>query len=368
MRNDGDTTRPRATVTGWGSCLPPVKLTNADLETILDTDDRWIVERTGIRERGICHVETTDMAEVAARRALAAAGIDPVDIDLLVMATVTPEVTIPSNACVLQDRLGAVNAASFDLNAACSGFVYGTTMAHSMIATGAARRALVVGAEKLHWVMDYADRSTCILFGDGAGAAVYQASTRGDGVLATDLGSDGSSGSIMVTEIFGSKGGVSANRDPARSQLHFEGQAVFKMAVRFMTDSVNRTLERASLTIDDVAVLIPHQANARIIEATGRRLGIDPDRVIVNIHETGNTAAASIPIALSRAVDAGLIAPGDVVVLTAFGGGVTWGSVVLRWSDRVTPLATCDAELPPTRATAFDLIAPNLDFYAPLHH
>ncbi len=234
----------RATITGWGKCRPPVSLTNHDLEQFVDTDDSWTVERTGISSRGINHTETTDMAEVAATRALAAAGLAPTDIDLLIFATVTPEITCPSNACHLQERMGAVNSAAFDLNAACSGFVYAAVTASSLIAAGVHDRVLVVGAEQLHWVMDYHDRNTCILFGDGAGAAVFEASTAGDGMLGADLGADGVAGSTMVFESLGTRYPLLDGRSPATSKLHFEGQAVFKIAVRGIADSVERAMSR----------------------------------------------------------------------------------------------------------------------------
>jgi 3-oxoacyl-[acyl-carrier-protein] synthase-3 len=357
----------RATITGWGKCVPPVKLTNADLEQLVDTDDEWIVSRTGIRSRGINHMQTTDMAEVAARHALASAGLEPADLDLLIMATVTPEISCPSNACHLQTRLGAVNAAAFDLNAACSGFVYAAITASSMIATGVKRRALVVGAEQLHWVMDYRDRNTCILFGDGAGAAVFERSTAGDGMLAADLGADGPAGSTMVFESLGTRYALSEGRDPLSSRLHFEGQAVFKIAVQGIAASVQQVLDDAGVTADQVCLVVPHQANERIITAAAKRLGIGLDRVVINIAEHGNTAAASVPMALCDAAEGGRIEPGGLVVMTAFGGGVTWASAVFRWGDRVTSLGRSDAALAPTDATVFDLLAPNREFFAPLH-
>jgi 3-oxoacyl-[acyl-carrier-protein] synthase-3 len=357
----------RAAITGWGKCRPPVSLTNDDLARLVDTDDAWIVERTGIRSRGISHVPTTDLAEVAARHALAAAGLEPTDIDQLVLCTVTPEVSCPSNACVLQARLGAVHAAAFDLNAACSGFLYGAVTASSLIAAGVKERVLVVGAEQLHWVMDYWDRNTCVLFGDGAGAVVLEASESGAGMLAADLGADGVTGSTMVFESLGTRRPLNVPRAPEWSALHFEGQAVFKIAVQGMVGSVERALCRAGLTADDVAMVVPHQANERIIMAAAKRLGIGAERVMLNIADHGNTSAASVPMALADAVVQHRIGPGDVVVMTAFGGGVTWGSAVFRWGDRVTPLACSDAALPPTDATVFDLLAPNREFFAPLH-
>lgn len=357
----------RAEITGWGKCVPPVKLTNADLEQMVDTSDEWIFERTGMRERGISHVEVTDMAEVAAEHALAAAGLDAADIDLLVMATVTPEISCPSNACLLQERIGATNAAAFDLNAACSGFVYSTATVASMIEAGVAERALVIGAEKLHFVMDYHDRNHCILFGDGAGAAVFEANADGAGFLAHDVGADGAAGRSMVFPTLGTRGEIGRQRDPAIDRLHFEGQNVFKQAVRGMTASVQRTLEKAGLTADDVDLVIPHQANQRIIEATTSRLGIPREDVMLNIATHGNTAAASIPMALNDALAQGRIEPGSIVVNTAFGGGLTWGTNIIRWGDRTEVVGTSDASLPPTDLTVHDLLAENRAFFAPYH-
>ena len=364
----------RAVITGWGKCRPPLSLTNADLERLVETSDDWIADRTGIVERGMCHMETTDMAEVAARHALAAAGLEPTDLDLIIMCTLTPEVSCPSGACSLQERLGAVNAAAFDLNAACSGFVYGSVTAASMIAAGAKRTVLVVGVEKLHFLIDYRDRNTCVLFGDGSGAAVYQASDDPDvpdagapGVLGTDLGADGVAGSTMVVPTLGSRGELSSFRDPEHSRLHFEGQAVFKIAVRGMIDSVCRALDRAGLTADDVDLVVPHQANERIVRAAASRLGLTEDQVMLNIATHGNTSAASIPMALNDALDTARVRPGDIVVFTAFGGGVTWGSVVLRWGDRVERLGTSDAALGPVDMTVDELLARNREFFAPLY-
>ena len=357
----------RAAITGWGKCVPPVQLTNEDLERLCDTSDDWITERTGISSRYISHVETTDLAEVAARRALACAGVAAADLDLIVVATLTPEIPCPSTGAMLEERLGAENAAAFDLNAACSGFVYATSVVTGMIESGFAERVLLVGAEKLSYVIDYQDRATSILFGDGAGAAVFEPSESGAGVLSVDLGSDGFKGRTMVIRAMGTQGAPSAVNEPAVDRMHFEGQAVFKFAVAGMAASASRALERAGLGANDVDLVVPHQANGRIIDAATRRLGIDPDRVFVNIATHGNTAAASIPMALTDAVDAGRVSPDDILVLPAFGGGVTWGSIVLRWGERTEPVGTCDAELPSTDSSVFDLLQSNLEYFAPLH-
>ena len=357
----------RAVITGWGKCVPPVSLSNADLETLMDTNDEWIGERTGIRNRQLSHVEMSDLAELAARRALACSGLDADEIDLVVVATCTPEILCPSVAAMVQDRIGASNAAAFDLNAACSGFVYGTSVVASMIESGYADKVLLVGAEKLHFAMDYRDRGTAILFGDGAGAAVFEPSEDGAGVLAVDLGADGGKGGTMVIRSMGSAGEPQATNDPEKYRLYFEGQAVFKIAVQGISGSAARVLERAGLTADDVDLVVPHQANARIIDSATRRLGIEEERVFINIADLGNTAAASIPMALSDALDAGRISAGDTVVLTAFGGGVTWGSIALTWGDRTEPVGVHEGELPPTDMTSLDLLQQNLEFYAPLH-
>ncbi|MED5221265.1 MAG: beta-ketoacyl-ACP synthase III [Actinomycetota bacterium] len=357
----------RAAITGWGMCVPPVSLSNADLERLMDTSDEWIVERTGISNRQLSHVETTDLAELAARRALACSGMDAEEIDLVVVATCTPEILCPSVAAMIQDRIGATNAGAFDLNAACSGFVYGTSVVAGMIESGFVDNVLLVGAEKLHFAMDYRDRGTAILFGDGAGAAVFEPSEDGAGVLAVDLGADGGKGGTMLIRSMGSMGEPSPTNDPETHRLHFEGQAVFKIAVQGISASANRVLDRAGLTADDVDLVVPHQANARIIDSATRRLGIDEDRVFVNIGNLGNTAAASIPMAISDALDAGRVSPGDTVVLTAFGGGVTWGSIALTWGDRTEPVDVHEGELPPTDMTCFDLLQDNLDFFAPLY-
>ncbi len=357
----------RAAITGWGKCVPPVSLSNADLEQLMDTSDEWIKERTGISNRQLSHVEMTDLAELAARRALACSGLDAEEIDLVVVATCTPEILCPSVAAMVQDRIGATNAGAFDLNAACSGFVYGTSVVAGMIESGFVDKVLLVGAEKLHFAMDYRDRGTSILFGDGAGAAVFEPSEDGAGVMAVDLGADGGKGGTMLIRCMGSMGEPSPTNDPEVHRLHFEGQAVFKIAVQGISASASRVLDRAGLTADDVDLVVPHQANARIIDSATRRLGIDQSRVFVNIGNLGNTAAASIPMAISDALDSGRVSPGDTVVLTAFGGGVTWGSIALTWGDRTEPVGVHEGELPPTDMTCFDLLQDNLDFFAPLH-
>ena len=347
----------RGVITGWGKCVPPAVLANADLETLTDTNDEWITTRTGIKERRISHVETSDLGAVAAQRALAAADLDAGDIDLLLMATCSPDRLIPSAGAVVQAKIGATNAAAMDLNAACSGFIFALATADQMIRTGAMRRVLIVGAEKLSYWLDFSERSTAVLFGDGAGAVVMEAAESDDGLESFELGSDGTAGDLLCVPASGTEGG------PDRTQLptiHMEGQDVFRRAVTAMGDASARVVEEAGLSVDDVDLLIPHQANVRIIDATARRLKLDPAQVYVNIASYGNTSAATIPIALTEALQEGRVRPGDNIVFAAFGGGFTWGAAVYRWGERVTPLGESDAELPASDASAKDLLAPNI--------
>ena len=349
-----------AEITGWGKCLPPAVLSNADLETVTDTSDEWITTRTGIKERRISHVETSDMAAVAGLHAVAAAGLAPEDLDLILVATCTPDRLVPSAASLVQQKMGASGAAAMDLNAACSGFIFGVVTAGQMIAGGGFERVLVIGAEKLHYFLDFTDRSTSVLFGDGAGAVVVEAASGDAGLLAFELGSDGSAADILCVPGSGTEGSPGPEHRPV---IRMEGSEVFRRAVAAMGDASLRVLARAGLALDDVDLLIPHQANIRIIDATGRRLGLDPARVMVNIDSYGNTSAATIPIALVEALEEGRIGPGDILVLAAFGGGLTWAAAVLRWGPRVTPLQVSGAVLPDSGETALDLLRPNIDLY-----
>jgi 3-oxoacyl-[acyl-carrier-protein] synthase-3 len=349
-----------AIITGWGKCVPPAVLSNADLETLTDTSDEWITTRTGIKERRISHVETSDLSSVAARRALAAAGLEAGDIDLLLVATCSPDRSIPSAATMVQAKIGAVNAAAMDLNAACSGFLFGLATADQMIRSGSMRRALIIGAEKLSYWLDFSNRATSVLFGDGAGAVVLEASEEDAGLLAFELGSDGTAGDLLCVPASGTEG------NPLRTELPtilMEGPEVFRRAVTAMGDASARVLEEAGVGLDDVDLLIPHQANVRIIDATARRLALDPSKVFVNIASYGNTSAATIPMALTEALEEGRVEPGATIVFAAFGGGFTWAAAVYRWGARVTPLGTTDADLPPSTATALELLQPNVEVH-----
>jgi 3-oxoacyl-[acyl-carrier-protein] synthase-3 len=323
-----------ARIAGTGSYVPPRVLTNQDLERIVETSDEWIVSRTGIKERHLVEkgVASSDLAAEAARKALAEAGVSPEEVQLQIVGTVTPDRIFPSASCSLQEKLGTANAAAFDLSAACSGFIYGLSVASGLIGIGAMDRILVVGVETLSKLTDWEDRNTCVLFGDGAGAAVMTPCDPGTGVLATSLGSDGSLGCLLELPAGGSLN--PATQETVDKRMHFirmKGNDVFKNAVRAMESVTRDALEKAGVRPEELALLIPHQANLRIIEATAKRLGVSMDRVFVNVHKYGNTSAASVPLALDEARKEGRIKDGDLIGLVAFGAGFTWGAAVIRW-------------------------------------
>ena len=317
-------------ITGTGSYLPPNRLSNADLVAQLaaqgvDTSDDWIVERTGIRARHFAEpgVFSSDLGLEAARRALQAAGLEAQAIDLIIVATSTPDMVFPSTACILQNKLGANGSAAFDVQAVCSGFVYALTIADAMIKTGAATKALVIGAEVFSRILDFKDRTTCVLFGDGAGAVVLEASST-PGILASDLHADGKHVGILCVPGHVSGGGVLG--EPL---LRMDGQAVFKLAVGVLDEAARATLAKAGKTEADIDWLIPHQANIRIMQSTARKLKLSMDKVVVTVDQHGNTSAASIPLALDSAVRSGKIKPGETLMLEGVGGGFTWGAVLL---------------------------------------
>lgn len=321
-----------ARITGTGSYLPDKVLTNKDLEAMVETTDQWIRERTGIVKRHIAvdGQTTCDLAEQAARRAIEAAGRTPQDIDLIVLATTTPDKIFPSTACLLQQRLDIHGCAAFDVQAVCTGFIYALAVAEKFVKTGAAKCALVIGAETFSRVIDWTDRGTCVLFGDGAGAVVLEASDS-PGILSTHLHADGAYETLLHTP-----GGVSrgydiddADGDPRFTQM--KGNEVFKMAVNTLGRIVDETLQANDMKKSDVDWLVPHQANIRIINATARKLSMSMDKVVVTVDQHGNTSAASVPLALDTAVRDGRIQPGEVLLLEAFGGGFTWGSVLLKF-------------------------------------
>lgn len=331
------TNRPHlrsVSITGVGSYVPERVLTNADVEKLVDTSDEWILSRTGIRERRLAAEgeATSDLATAAARKALDNAGVRAEEIDLIIVATITPDMLFPSTACLVQHRLGATRAAAFDIEAACSGFVYALDIGSHFVASHTYNTVLVIGAEKMSSVIDWKDRNTCVLFGDGAGAAVLQNRPAAHGLITTCLGSDGGKAGLLEQ-----RGGGSACPATAKSVaegLHFlrmDGKETFKNAVNAMVTAATEALDRCGLKIDQIRCIIPHQANQRILTAVAERLGAAPDQVFSNVERYGNTSAASVAIALDEAVQGGRIRRGDLVLLVVFGAGLTWGAAIIEW-------------------------------------
>lgn len=317
-----------------GHAYPDGVLTNADLEKIVETTDEWITTRTGIKQRHKAADDeyTSQFGTLAAKQAIERAGLKPEDIDLIVCATTTPDQIMPSTGALIQAQLGATNAAGMDIFAACSGFLYGITMVESMIRTGQIRNAIVIGAEILTKYVDYTDRSTCVIFGDGAGAAVLAPVAEGKGILATKIRSDGRYEEQLYCPAGGTKMGTS--HETIENRMHFfkmKGNELFKVAVRSMAEISAEMIEKAGYTVDDIDLVIPHQANQRITDAVASRLGVPEEKVYSNIAEHGNTSSASIPIALDECIQSGKVKEGDLVLLTAFGGGATWGGTVIRF-------------------------------------
>ena len=323
-------------IAGLSTYVPPRVLTNADLERMVDTSDEWIMQRTGIRERHIVDpgVATSDLAAPASLGAIEEAGLTPADIGFIVVGTTTPDTIFPSTACTLQAKIGAVNAWGFDLGAACSGFTYGLSVAYQMVATGAVEHALVVGADVMSSIIDYTDRATCVLFGDGAGAAVLSPAAAGEPcILDFACITDGTGGPSLCMPAGGSR--LPASHETVDKRLHFvkqDGAAVFKFAVKMTEEIATRVLRRNNLTPADIDLFVSHQANRRIIEAASGRLGVDPNKVVINLEMYGNTTAGTIPLALADARRDGRLKKGDLVLLCSVGAGFTVGSVLLRWS------------------------------------
>lgn len=327
-------TQHNAGIIGMGHSYPEGVLTNADLEKIVDTSDEWITTRTGIKQRHKAaeNEYTSQFGTEASLRAIERAGLNPTDIDLIVCATTTPDQIMPSTGALIQAKIGATNAAGMDVFAACSGFLYGLTMVESMIRTGQIRYALVVGAEVLTKYVDYTDRTTCVIFGDGAGAAVLGPVNSGSGILATKIRSDGRYEEQLYAPGGGTKYGTT--HETIDNRMHFfkmKGNELFKVAVRSMAEVSAEMLAKAGYTVDDIDLVIPHQANQRITDAVATRLGVPEEKVYSNIAELGNTSSASIPIAIDECIQSGKIKQGSLVLLTAFGGGVTWGATVIRF-------------------------------------
>ena len=328
----GTTQGPRISVTGLGCHVPERVVTNDELATLVDTNDEWIRERTGIRERRIAKDEEalTDIALPAARRALEMAQVDPASVDLVVVATVTPDMSFPSAAAIMADQLGMPDAAAYDLSAGCTGFVYAIAQAHAMLAAGLAHRALVVGGDVLSKILDWTDRSTLVLFGDGAGAVVLERVDEG-GFLGFELGADGGGGANLWLPGSGSR-----HFDDPDKHVKMNGREVFKFATRVMESSAQAILAQCGKTVEDVDLYVPHQANVRIIDHAAKKLGFPKEKTVVNVDRYGNTSSGSIPLALADAADQGLLEPGTLVLLTGMGAGLTWGSALIEWTHPTT--------------------------------
>jgi 3-oxoacyl-[acyl-carrier-protein] synthase-3 len=344
-----------AAIAGWGKCLPPSVLTNRDLATFLPTDDEWITTRTGMKERRISHVRGIELAIVATERALACAGLTADDVDLVIYGSCSNDETVPNSASGVQQRIGATRAAAFDVNTACTSFMYGLSIGTSMIRSGVARTAVVIGVELISQYMDWDNRNVAVLFGDGAAAVVLQATDREEGVLAEKLQCYADSRQILRVRGMGT---MYANLGVPFGQTawDFDGQEIFRKAVHGMSEASLDVLKRCNVAPDDLAVVVPHQANLRIIEAVAKKVGAPADKLFLTVQKYGNMSSATAPVALVEAVEEGRVPPGGLVLMPAFGGGLTLSSHLIRWGERTTPLATSDAELPPCTKTALEIV------------
>ncbi len=344
-----------ATITGWGKCMPPATLTNDDISTFLETDDEWITTRTGIRERRISHMSLEEMGALAAHRALACADLAPDALDLIVFGTCSFDQQVPNTASGVQKRIGAVNAGAMDVNTACTSYLYGLTSAAAMISQGVVNNALVIGGELISPLMDWTDRGVAVLFGDGCAATVLQATDRDEGVRASKLGCYGEVREILLVHGMGQRY-ANCGWYNGDTQWVFEGQEIFKRAVVGMSQACQSVLDECGLGPDDVDLVVPHQANLRIIEAVIKRAGLSMDRCFVNVHRYGNMSAATVPVALVESLEEGRIKPGANILLTGFGGGLTWSAQLLRWGERVTPLHETHVEMPPCDKSALEMV------------
>lgn len=324
----------KASITGIGSFLPSKVLTNYDLEKIVDTSDDWITQRTGIKERRIVEdgVITSDLATQASLRAMEDAGVSPKDLDLIITSTITPDHLFPSTSCYIQQKIGATRACAFDILAACAGFIYALSIGRSFVESGTMKTVLVIGAECLSKITDYTDRKTCVLFGDGAGAVIIQKSSTKHEILDTNLAADGSQADVLIMPGGGARN--PATLESIQQRMHyikFKGKEVFKLAINNITNLIHETVEKNGIGLNDIDLIIPHQSNLRIIEATMEKIGLPMEKAFINIDKYGNTSSASIPIAIDEARREGRLKKGNIVMLVAFGGGLTWGSSIIRW-------------------------------------
>ena len=350
-----------AQITGWGKYAPPLLMTNDDMAKIVDTSDEWIFSRSGIRQRHYSHISTGDMAWLAAEKALAAAGLDADDIDLIVLGSTTPEEICPNTASYIMNKLGATKAAAFDINSACTSWFYALNAATDMVRAGSINRALVIGSERISLAMDWQKRESCFLFGDGAGAVVIEASEQESGLLASKISCIPDSRECLRLPDWGMT--PTHLTDNLFISLDFEGQEIFKSAVKGMSDAITDVLEKQNLSADDIDLFIPHQANIRIIQTLAKRLNFPMEKVVVAIHKYANTSAASIPLALCDALEEGRIVPGMKILTATFGAGLTCGAGIIQWGDRVEPLGVSDASVADYEGTVFDLMADSFVHY-----
>jgi len=344
-----------AAIVGWGKCLPPSILSNRDLATFLPTDDEWITSRTGMKERRISHVRGIELAITASRRAIACAGMSGKDIELVIYGSCSNDETVPNSASGVQQRIGATQAASFDINTACTSFMYGLSIGSSMIKSGIVKNALVIGVELISQYLDWDNRNVAVLFGDGAAAMVLKESQQQSGVIAEKLQCYADARQILRVRGMGT---MYANLGVqfGLTRWDFDGQEIFRKAVQGMSEASLDVMRRVGVTMNDIALVVPHQANLRIIDAVAKRAGAGPDKVFLTVQKYGNMSAATAPVALVEAVEEGRVPPGGLVLMPAFGGGLTLSAHLIRWGDRTTPLEQSDAQLPPCSKTALELV------------
>ena len=345
-----------AAITGWGKCMPPAVLTNEDLSTFLDTNDEWITTRTGMKQRRVAHTSATEMATVAAARAIACAGLTAADVDLIVYGSCSYDEQVPNTASAVQLALGAGNAAAMDVNTACTSFLYGLSAATGMIRTGMVRNAVVIGVELITRYMDWSNRNVAVLFGDGSAAVVLQASDKEEGVLGSVLGCDAEARDVLRIRGFGC-GYANRGITLGDTLWDFDGPQIFKRAVKGMSEASAKVMASCNVTSDDIDLCIPHQANLRIIEGVAKYAGVPMEKVMLTVQKYGNMSAATVPVALVEALEEGRVRPGATILMPAFGGGLTFCSLVVRWGDRVTPLGTTDRDLPPNPKTALEIVS-----------
>ncbi len=357
----GDQSLKYAEITGWGSYVPQLVMTNDDMSKVVDTSDEWIFSRSGIKQRYYSHVSTGKMAWLACDRALATAGVDAEDIDLIILGSTSAEEICPNTASYIKNELGATKAAAFDLNSACTSWFYGVNVATDMIKAGSIKKALVVGSERISLAMDWKKRESCFLFGDGAGAVLLEASDKKVGLLSAHMGCVPDSRECLHLPTWGMS--PLHFTDDVFISLNFEGQEIFKSAVRGMADSISQVLEQEGLTADDIDLFIPHQANIRIIQTLAKRLNFPMEKVVVRIDEYANTSAASIPLALCDAIADGTVKPGMTILTATFGAGLTCGAGIIRWGEEVTATTISESEIPEYDGSVFDLMADSFVHY-----